>query len=274
MRRPRFRNPFTTEAEIAAVVREALESLGWTVYPEACGWDLFAVHRAGLSPVKPGDTMGIECKLDAGTASGLDSLLRQSLPLPFRHAGPRGRQSYDFFAPPHGPHFRAVASARIAGREAFRGLGVATWELATCPVVWRGYEQRYEGWQRLDPYQAEAKLRHPGTRVEPVKPPTPPEIVIDVPAGVPSPQTSSAWKIKAVRLMLRLRDGERLTSADFDEVGVNVSRFRSMKWAVPTGEMDGRRQVLAAGDGYDWSEPPDRRWPEIAEALRAKEPTP
>lgn len=66
----RFKNPWDTEEQIAAATREALEATGWEVHPESCGWDLLAVAKTVKTSlrgdVRRGDTLGVECKLDAG----------------------------------------------------------------------------------------------------------------------------------------------------------------------------------------------------------------
>lgn len=273
-RRPADSNPFASEAEVAARVREALEALGWVVYPEAGGFDLLAVAGADCASfsfynhpavaahqrVPAGSTLGVETKLDAGTLTGAESLLRQVLP--------EGGWSYEWgsFRDPHvapGPHYRAAASWRIRCREVLERAGVAVWE----------------GRLFVD------QLRHLGARYDPRPVVSVPEIVVEVPAGVPSPQKGWSTRVLGVRNMMRLRAGEELTSADFGIRPCSSRDFLNWGWAKRTGRRRGGFQLLALGPclgsvrsvgigggrarGYE--PPPDEQWPEIAAALAAKD---
>lgn len=250
--RPRFRNPFRSEQEVAALVRQRLEVLGWIVHPECCGWDLLAVSET-VPGVFRGDLLGVECKLDAGTASGYASVLRQALPAWVDPRRPYGQ-------PPRGPHYRAVASPRFADVTPFHVFGIAAWKLARCR-----HDLRTGSWT----WEIEPEHSLPlGTRFLPDQPPLPPEIVIDVPAGVPSPQTSSRWKIAAVRMMLRLRDGGA-TCHDFRAADLAFSTFRQRGWIQDSGRKVGRAVVWIADDGRPGDPPPDQKWPQIVAALEA-----
>jgi hypothetical protein len=300
----RFRNPWDSEAEIADATRAALESLGWEVHPECGGWDLLAVARKVKVPwygdLRPGDTLGIECKLDAGTVTGLESLLRQTLwspvgDLPFDKVGTGlDRQQardkgealpsppvVDFMRPMGGPHFRAVVAARISGLETWKDQCVLT---VTAAIRESHYDagtgvRVIDGWRRLtaeefsrslDPAWGSTML----PRREPQSPPRVPKVVVDVPAGVPSPQTSSPWKVAAVEVMLKLRAGEPMTSAEIQAMGINPRRLIDTGCIVDSGQRRGRAYLWTAGDGHApygrEGVPPDLRWPEIAEALRRK----
>lgn len=283
MRRPHFRNPWQTETELAAEVKSALEALGWEVHPECHGYDLFAyaTEQIAYGPrcrVAPGDTLAVEVKLDAGTVCGLESLLLQILPFP--PAALACGETYRYWRPERGAHYLAVASARIAAETTFNQLGVATWmlsRLAAPPHLSPGGFDYYYAevderiWTRCSGQVARDRILQLGQRFEPRQVPHRPELVVHVPAGVPSPRTSSAWKVAAVRLMLRLRAGELLTSEDFAEAGVNINRFRQSRWIRDSGQRKGRLYLYTAGDGTNYSAPPDEQWPEIVEALRAKD---
>lgn len=290
----RFRNPWDSEAEIADATRAALESLGWEVHPECGGWDLLAVAVEVKAPwhgdLRRGDVLGVECKLDAGTVAGLESLLRQTLWSPVRdhqlEFGWRDPASpipeppvVDFMRPRSGPHFRAVVSARIAARETWYGHGVMTVEVAEQTRSGDRYSEP-DGWGRLTAEQIAAWFRDARwgagqfPRRQPQSPPRVPKVVVDVPAGVPSPQTSSPWKVAAVEVMLKLRAGETMTSAEIGAMGINSRRLIDTGCIVDSGQRRGRAYLWTAGEGHARygreGLPPDLRWPEIAEALRRK----
>jgi hypothetical protein len=260
--RRRWTNPFTTEAEIATLTRSTLESIGWIVHPETGGFDLLAVatERVRMHRVQVGDVLGVECKLDAGTLAGVESLLRQTLPKPPPPRWQEHEPEWNFYAPSFGVHWRAAVSARFRCAEIFRRWGVAPVEAAT----YSGERHSLESFVRV--------FHLPGIRFRPAKTPWVPEVVIDVPAGVPSPQTSSAWKVAAVRTMLRLEAGELLTSEDFRAVGLNPGTFSERKWIADSGKRKGRSYLWTVGLGKKgWGPPPHLAHPEIAAALRAKD---
>ena len=279
----RFKNPWSTEEEIAAATREALEMLGWTVHPESCGWDLFAIAGESVEVpsygrIEPGDTLGIECKLDAGTAAGVSSLLRQALWKPTDHVtGDYETQPpVDFLRPPSGPHFRAVVSARRSAGEIWRNHGILAVVCATSEIEYKGFNPVQQPWRRLTVDELSRRFSpawgSPGLpRLQPVKVPKAPRIVVDVPAGVPSPQTSSKWKIAAVEATLALRAGS-LTTKEIEAFGVSFSLFRANGWLKDTGRRQGRAYLWTVGSpqtGFPKFEPrlPDEQWPEIAKAL-------
>lgn len=264
MSRERFVNPWSSEEEIAAVTRQALESLGWIVHPETGGFDLLAVagEDCRTQHAQAGDILGVECKLDAGTLAGVESLLRQVLPTPKLPP----RRLADLYRPEFGVHFRAAVSARFRCEEVFRRYGVTLVEAAR----WR-----WCGSRCFERVTVERLVRHDfislWPRFAPERTPYIPEIVIDVPAGVPSPQTSSKWKVAAVRIMLRLAN-ELLTSDDFRAVGLNPGTFRQQGWIADSGIRKGRAYLWTIG--ADWRKdnpPPHLRYPEIVTALRAKD---
>lgn len=282
-RQPRFKNPFSAESQVAELVRAALETNGWVVHPESCGWDLLAVATDRVKKMwdrQPtvGDTLGVETKLDAGTATGIASLMGQALvdirSQAQRRAGwassRRQGVSFDYLAPEAGPNWRAIAAPRIAGP--WSKLGIAAWEVSVFGVG--SDETRRQPWRRMTVGEA-AKRCHlfEALRFSPDRPAAPPELVIDVPAGVPSPQTSSKWKIAAVGMCLRLRAGENITSRDFEAAGVNIQRFREKGWIVDRGFRSGRFILWSYPEGNNVfrEKPPDQQWPDIAARLNARE---
>lgn len=65
-----------------------------------------------------------------------------------------------------------------------------------------------------------------------------PEVIVDVPAGVPSPRVVSKWKITAVKLCLYGLDKGYVTMADFQSYGLNSQRWVAGGWIVDTGERE------------------------------------
>lgn len=238
-------SPKRTEADLCSAFIDALEP-GWTVYPETAGWDILLAleqrrpstatearaekwtHRC-THPLEPGTQLGIEAKL-----RGNCTVLRQALP---------GLSWCDIDEQP-GPDFRAVLVPRASP-------DFGTIAAALGLIVIEGEPGRNA---HLGPVAGhlESMLRHrpvwDHSRRHKL-----PEVVPDVPAGVPSPSTLSRWKIQAVRLCVLLRDRGFLTHVDFKQHGVSTTRWYH-NWIVK-GDKVGRIQRWVARPGWvPWDE--------------------
>jgi hypothetical protein len=229
-----------TEAALCTEFVEKLEP-GWTVYPETCDWDLLLVltepqpltskqrrvfgRRVDVQRLEPGTQIGIEAKLRANC-----TVLRQALPCRYTWKDIEEQQGPDFRAvllPKAGADFGAVADA--------------------LNIVVLSMEPK-NSWQKCPASELEAVLWHrtawPHADREEL-----PDIVPDVPAGVPSPVKLTRWKLGAIKLSMRLRHKGYLVRADFKEFGVDPGRWYN-DWLQPGGKVPkgrGLRWVAAPG---------------------------
>jgi len=249
-----------TEADLCARFRAQLEP-GWTVHPEyAAGvesWDMLLVldsrreptareSRAdkrwggSYAPLSAGTQVGIEAKLRANV-----TVLRQALPCDWQ----------DVEVQP-GPDFRAVLVPKATEdfRYVSKQLGIVVLEAE--PKV-NGYlgpvATRLERHLRSCvawPHESRHRL---------------PEVTVDGPAGVPSPVQMTDWRIRAIKLCIRLRDHGYVTRGDFVELGISTTTWYH-RW-LEKGERVGRRQHWVAKECFV---PFDERHPEAAAQLREK----
>ncbi len=251
--RERFVNPWASEQELCDALKESLEGSGWRVYTETNGFDLWAIAGADGPGWKEGDTMGLEAKMAANI-----KVICQAADLE------KGRGRCIPQAELHGPHFRVAAVPRATYDFGLlcRSLGVKVWECSAFDYaigVGNHWRKRVRDIKLLG-----------ARRFEPRTVPKEPDIKIDVPAGVPCPRKVTPWKIKAVTLMLRLKAGERLTSAEIAAAGMTAGTFRDRGWIQDSGERRGRAYVWEAGPGTQLYPTPDLGYPEVAAALREK----
>lgn len=262
MRRHPLKRPYASEAELCGHVREAAEIMGFDVYPEAGGADLLMVAKRDISArwstcrngadqraeILRGDVILVEAKLRA-----CPEVLAQA-----RWLNSRDPQWHAKIGRPE-PNYRAIAvpTASVAWLEISQCLNIAVLETYF-------FNHAKREWQRRSPetiYQALSAIdrRDPDVRIEP------PPIKVETPAGVPCPRRFSTWKLNAVRLALRLRAGELMTSKQIKEAGISMSHARD--WVIDSGTRDGRFHVYRLHPD-PLGRLPDERYPEIVEALR------
>lgn len=232
----RYQPVFATEADLCSAVIVRLREWGWTVYPESCGFDFVAV-RDHIQ-------VGVEAKLRPNLrvlSQALDRFERR-LRVPHCIATLVERWSGDF--------------DRIAKRI---GLTSLSWSSHFRDADPRRFEtELWEGQRRFETAC--------GSEVGTLRLP---DLVIDVPAGVPSPQTASAWKVRAVKMALRLRSGEQITRSDLDSEELAYSTFWVRGWIerANPGERKARYRIGSVPTGPL----PDILYPEIVEALNRQE---
>lgn len=176
----------------------------WTVYPETAGWDLLLVDQVGVQ-------IGIEAKLTLNA-----KVLCQALP---DHR----------WASDHGPDYRAVlvpadkVQANMHPIAAALGLTILTvrreerWggkvsvyvHPSSLPDENGGDSWSVKGWRSWLPSQ-----RCPL-----------PDYVPDVEGGKPSPVALTAWKVKAIKLMILLERRGGVTRRDMNHLGISHSRW-------------------------------------------------
>ena len=246
MKRPRFVNPYGSEAELCEEFAAAARGRGWEVYPEVHG-DLFLVAgpscttriRGGLVP--EGAQVVVEAKMACSIG-----LLRQLAD--HTHEDCKHRPAAVLGLVPHiNPDFQRLAlrlGASVTGATSLQ------WDDDCNTRRW--VRRASLEFVRLDAHRL-GDMPVPAVRV-------------DGPAGVPSPSGWTEWKESAVRLCLDF-EGKTLTSADFKQRGVSITLWRKKRWIVEVGK-DGRRLVYRLTDAADR---PDRANPEIARLLKAAE---
>lgn len=188
-----------TEADLCEAFACDARRDGWIVYPEQGGWDMLLVRH--------GIQVGIQAKLKANT-----HVLLQALP---------DRSRCRLTAGP-GPHYRAVLvggykgrtdNAVLTSRSEFHALAKAIGLLVIEPpheFVPRRFRRDgpltdYIGWidrrlaLRAGPYYS-SRIDWRRYRWATTRPVELPPFIPDLPAGVPSPTTISAWKLAVFAL--------------------------------------------------------------------------
>lgn len=231
-----------TEAELCAMFTVWARQRGWTVYPEVKGIDLVLVRQdlphwretpfLDAVQFKPGDQVAVQAKLVAG-CDVLAQLLR-----------------------PRGPRWLVALVKRASGDFQYIArslrIGVAAAET-----------KRRRTWSTEWDFMSAS----PQGRSWPVPLPS---IVPDLPAGVPSPRSLTAWRERALLFCARLRAGETFDAVQMKAAVGNHKLWVEKGWVVPRGEVrgpTGRPRTLYGAVRVD--NLPDLGWEEIRDALVA-----
>lgn len=185
------RQRFANEAELCSAFTAWAARSGFAVYPETAGFDLLLVDRDGRQT-------GVQAKLRLNF-----KVLEQAL-----------RYANSSYAGP-GPDFRAVlVPALNDGSSLLAPLGLFAY--------WPAYEHA-GGWE----FNSSADSLYPSYKFDwnPVARCELPDYVPDVPAGVPSPQTLSPWKVGALRVIAHLRRDGFITRKGIAHQGCDPTRW-------------------------------------------------
>lgn len=214
-----------TEAALCADFAETVRERGWTVYPETAGWDLLLVAPDS------GVQIGVEAKL----IGGLEVLAQAASRVALRWGDYDGRRGPDHVA-------LLVGTARVGFVEVAEALGFNVFNGSQEARAREMSGRRRDRWRHCVPtpaYIVGWKARHWADHRESL-----PEIVPDVPAGVPAPVTLTAWRIGAIRLCRTLRERGYLMRSDFRAACVDMTRWRQL-WLDPIGPaLPARRNSL------------------------------
>ena len=254
--------PWSTEAELCEDFSAGARAVGWTVYPETAGFDLFLSGPAGVQ-------VGVEAKLrpnlavvaqlcrHAGAARWgapdyLCALIGRSTPDFATVIGRLGFELIDGGAVEQARYYdeRAAEWFRRHGR---RYTGAAREEPFENP--WGAVRPEYlDGWRRFADGSNRVKL---------------PDFVPNLRAGVPSPLQLTPWKVKAIRLCAILRERGWVTTADFKALELDPSRWTrgTRSWLMDSGVKEGRRSRLVARPGVAL---PDEQRPELTAQVLAR----
>lgn len=175
----------------------------WTVYPETAGWDLLLVDSSGVQ-------IGIEAKLSLNA-----KVICQALP--------DHRWSNEA-----GPDYRAVLvpSDKVQGNmhpiAAAVGLTILTVRREA------GWRDRVDVWvrpQMLPDESGDSWSLNDWFSWLPAKRCSLPDYVPDVQGGKPAPVALTAWKVKAIKLMILLDRRGGVTRADMKHLGISPTRW-------------------------------------------------
>lgn len=233
-----------SEAEVCAKFTKEATEAGFKVYPEVSSWDMVLVWDRAPEIKKriykgeervvwqllPGDQIAVEAKAKSTPEAFSQAISRQN----------RMVKS--------GPNFIALLAPS-----------------------WKGYEliaQRC-GFMLFDSsYYEEEIVRSSRTGkksrikfINTIKPPErmrlhfekglwlPPVISDKIIAGSSSPESLTKWRVEALRMCARLRNGDKVTSKDFKDVGLNIDtwRHKGRRWIVDSGEKIGRLKLYELG---------------------------
>lgn len=256
---------FESEADLCQALIESAKPHGWVAYAEQGGWDILFVRR--------GIQVGVQAKL-----VGNLKMLFQALPERPRWVGTTG------------PHYRAVVVSRWSGRtelsrHAHRNeIGELAQRLRLLvleppdpnPIgAYNDWLQQRWPFLNLEPSRYQTKIIRrfdwPWYRWHPSKLVWVPPFVPDLPAGVPSPRSVSAFQIACIQLERICNERGWICRDDVravrDELGCWFNLSTPMtRFFQSTGilvEDFGRQQrwVLRGC-------PPSSLWPEVAKGMR------
>jgi len=207
---------FPTEASLCELFTRDIQAVeGWTCYPETAGFDILAVHASGRQ-------IGVEAKLQLN-AKVADQILPSDFDARY------GRE---------GPDHRVVIVACIT--DASEGiarmlnmLGVTVWTPrhdGRAPYFNVASELHYEAIaDREDGKWREVALGHVLFDWNPVQRCALPDMVPNVPAGVPAPIRWTPWKAGALRVLALLKLHGRITAKQIAAQGISPSTW-TQQW--------------------------------------------
>lgn len=209
---------------------------GFKVYPETEGFDLLLVAGPECSGFREGDQVGVHAKLVPNVA-----VLAQALPRPVKYRGP---DYYAVLVPKRSKAFSEVARAL---------------RITEVTAEW------------LDGDRFTTLSGRRWFRCEPQQRCWVPEHEHDLPAGVPSPRTLSKWKQAAIKLCLLCEERGYLTSRDFADAGISMTRWRKLGWLRADGaelERAPGRRALTRYVLVPEARPPHLAHKAIADSMR------
>lgn len=240
---PKFINPYKSEHELCDVLIQHAKENGWSVYPETSGFDILLVKDIQI---------GVQAKLKDNL-----EVLAQSV----EYCSFYNKHSDFVFTTPE-PDLHAVLVPRSSKdfQKVARALGIYVihgaipkWDFTTGKCEWI---KAIEPYTSLDKYNKKYLTNSK-------KKCWVPEIQISVPAGVKSPKLVTEWKIKAIRLCIKLKQNGYLTSKDFKDEKVNMTLWVN-KWIINSGEKIGKLVKYIKAPN---AKLPDELYPEITNAI-------
>ncbi len=262
-----------SEAEICALFTEQAREQGFEVHGEVNGWDLLLVWkgdsidehtdipRRGFSTkrepswtLKPGDQIAIEAKAKATPEAFGQAIRRQS-----RMFG-AGPDFIGLLAPSWSSGYQLIAMR----------LGFLLFD----SDHYEGKRKKRRVGREREAYTSFASIRpKESMRLEfKRKLWTPPVVAESVVAGAPSPSGLTQWRVAALKICAKLRETGEITSRDFKELKLSMSRWKSgnhkSRWLVDTGRKRGRLTIYTINDPVP-PDFPDIGWETERDAIAA-----
>lgn len=239
------------EADLCSDLKAWATARGWTVYPEVESYDQVLVPAAeqweGIGAAawphwKDKDVLALHAKLQGNVEVLYQAVSCEDAP------------------------WKMVVVRRPS--EAFLGLaehlGLGVLAMDTwVPAYWSRpgrWERAPLGWQ----VHARGMRRHEVRRRLEL-----PEVVADLPAGVPGPKQLTPWRAKALRMCARIRLEGAVSTADFKAVGLDPRRWIDLGWLLVSGTVMGPsgRKVQRLVEGPAGL--PDKGWEAVRDQLVA-----
>jgi hypothetical protein len=229
----RKKHDLKNEKDLCDRFSELARGRGWSVYPETSDCDLLlvATNKTTTRQATPGMQIAVEAKMQANV-----TVLRQAMPAWHGDAGP------DF-------HVALVPTATSDFRELARRLQVEVYET---------HPKRKKDPTILDALPLRMKQYY-GT------PLWYPDIELWTPAGVRSPTKITPWKVKAINLCLDCLERGFLTSSDFRNIGMSMTRWVQNKWIKANGKKQGRAWEYVLNEE---AKPPHIKYADVAQQIR------
>jgi len=237
------------EDELCEWFIDLAKSHGWICYPETSGWDILLVRNS--------IQIGVQSKVRANI-----KLLEQVLPSTQRRHGTNMISTPEKFRGYiKGPDFRAIlVPEEKIGTKTFSQLD------HVCHIIgiWMFAKGKPRKWG--DPFHyGTALLKDPEEIHEydwyPPEKEWIPEIVPNLPAGVPNPVSFTPWKQQALRLIARAQVRGYVTSKDAKDLEINFTTFKQNwnPWMECVGKIGKLNKYALCGDD---PKRPDRQCPE------------
>lgn len=199
-----------TEHQLCEELHCRADKHGWLFYPEICGWDILLVRQ------------GVQIGIQAKTSANCHVIYQAMAEVRYRN------DTANLIADRKvrcGPHFRAVLVPIEADF-----VSVAHWL-----GIW------VFGTHDFGDALLESPVGQPKFQWIPEKLHTLPDVIPQVPAGVPSPVSLTPWKQRALKLLARAQI-KGVTSRDATELKVNLQLFKDRHWLRSIGK-EGKRTL-------------------------------
>lgn len=236
------------EGELCEWFMDLARSKNWVCYPETSNWDILLVRN--------GIQIGVQAKLRANV-----KLITQTLPhnlgvwrnMMSSPALYRGRIK--------GPDFRTIlVPQEKIGNKTFDDLD----DLCRIVGIWmfvKGKPRKWGGPRHIGLGLLDDPEEMQDYDWQPPEKEWFPEVVPDLPAGVPNPVSLTRWKQQALKLIARAEVRGYVTSRDAKELEVNFTTFKNNwnPWMEFCGKEGRFHKYSLCGDD---PKRPDRQCPE------------
>ena len=233
-KKPKFKNPYKSENDLCNVLIEYAKDDGWKTYPETSRWDILLV--------KNGIQIGVQAKLKDNIEVLAQAIYEEDGFSPDIRAVLVPHASKYFKKVADGLRVFVIEGARLDWNFNITRSAEGNWVKEIITDLNR-YNKKY--------------LRESKNKC------WVPEVEINTPAGIKSPKLITPWKIKAVKLCLKLNEVGFLTSKDFAEEKISITLWKK-KWLIVNGKIGKSNKYIKKVGAIL----PDETYPEIVEAIK------